>query len=76
MPPFPTLDAIITALALIYLITICANWNYDKRSTFVRWLLFIINVGLVVTTFYAGSMLLFCLWIICLIINGSSLKKD
>jgi len=76
MPPFPTLDAIITGLALFYLITICANLNYDKRSTFVRWLLFITNIGLVITTLYNGSMLLFCLWLVCLVINGSSLKKD
>lgn len=75
MIPFPTLDAVITGLALSYLITLCANWNVEKRSYSVCMILFVINAALVITTVVSKDVFLSILWIICLAINGSVLGR-
>lgn len=75
MIPFPTLDAVIAGLALSYLITLCANWNVEKRSYSVCMILFVINAALVITTVVNEDVFLSILWIICLAINGSALGR-
>ena len=73
MIPFLTLDAVIAGLAIIYIITLCANWNEEKRSYGVCVLLFIINAALVIATVVNEDVFLSVLWIISLAINGSVL---
>lgn len=75
MIPFPTLDAVIAGLALSYLITLCANWNVEKRSYSVCMILFVINAALVIATVVNEDVFLSILWIICLAINGSALGR-
>lgn len=75
MIPFPTLDAVIAGLALSYLITLCANWNVEKRSYSVCMILFVINAALVITNVVNKDVFLSILWIICLAINGSVLGR-
>lgn len=75
MIPFPTLDAVIAGLALSYLITLCANWNVEKRSYSVCMILFVINAALVITNVVNKDVFLSILWIICLAINGSALGR-
>lgn len=75
MIPFLTLDAVITGLAISYLITLCANWNVEKRSYSVCMILFVINAALVITTVVSKDVFLSILWIICLAINGSVLGR-
>lgn len=75
MIPFLTLDAVITGLAISYLITLCANWNVEKRSYSVCMILFVINAALVITTVVSKDAFLSILWIICLAINGSVLGR-
>lgn len=75
MIPFPTLDAVIAGLALSYLITLCANWNVEKRSYSVCMILFVINAALVITNVVNEDVFLSILWIICLAINGSALGR-
>ena len=50
MIQFLTLDAVIAGLAISYIITLCANWNEEKRSYGVCVLLFVINAALVIAT--------------------------
>ena len=75
MIPFLTLDAVITGLALIYLITLCANWKVEKRKYSVCVFLFVINAALVIATTVNEDVFLSVLWIICLAINGSVLGR-
>lgn len=75
MIPFLNLDAVIAGLALSYLITLCANWNTEKRSYSVCLLLFVINAALVIATAVNEDGFLCILWIICLAINGSALGR-
>ena len=75
MLPFSTLDAVITGLAISYIITLCANWNEEKRSYGVCVLLFIINAALVIATVVNEDVFLSIIWIICLAINGSVLGR-
>lgn len=75
MIPFPTLGAVIAALSLSYIITLCANWNVEKRSYSVCLLLFVINAALVIATAVNEDSFLCILWIICLAINGSVLGR-
>jgi hypothetical protein len=75
MIPFSNLDAVITGLAISYLITLCANWNVEKRSYSVCVLLFVINAALVIATVVNEDAFLSILWIICLAINGSVLGR-
>ena len=73
MIPFLTIDAVIAGLAIIYIITLCANFNEEKRSYGVCVLLFIINAALVIATIVNEDVFLSILWIICLARNGSVL---
>lgn len=75
MIPFSNLDAVITGLVISYLITLCANWNVEKRSYSVCMILFVINAALVITTVVSKDVFLSILWIICLAINGSVLGR-
>lgn len=75
MIQFLTLDAVIAGLAISYIITLCANWNEEKRSYSVCMLLFVINAALVIATIVNEDVFLSILWIICLAINGSVLGK-
>lgn len=75
MIPFSNLDAVITGLVISYLITLCANWNVEKRSYSVCMILFVINAALVITTVVSKDVFLSILWIICLAINGSALGR-
>lgn len=75
MIPFSNLDAVIVGLALSYIITLCANWNVEKRSYSVCMILFVINAALVITTVVSKDVFLSILWIICLAINGSVLGR-
>ena len=69
----PFTDLAIDVLALIYLITLCANWNEAKRSYNVCVFLFVINAALVVANVINKDAFLSFLWIICLAFNGSIL---
>lgn len=73
MLPFSTLDAVITGLAISYIIIHCASWNTEKRSYGVCVLLFIINAALVIANVVNEDVFLSIIWIICLAINGSIL---
>jgi hypothetical protein len=75
MIPFSNLDAVITGLVISYIITLCANWNVEKRSYSVCVILFIINAALVIATAVNKDSFLCILWIICLAINGSVLGR-
>lgn len=75
MEQFLTLNTIITGLALIYLITLCANWDSTKRSFRVCMLLFVINAALVIANVINKDCFLSILWIICLMLNGSELGR-
>ena len=75
MIPFLNLDAVIAALLLSYIITLCANWNVEKRSYSVCLLLFVINAALVIATAVNEDAFLSIIWIICLAINGSVLGR-
>ena len=75
MIPFPTLDAVIAGLVISYIITLCANWNVEKRSYSVCMILFVINAALVITNVVNEDVFLSILWIICLAINGSVLGR-
>lgn len=75
MIPFITLDAVIVGLAISYIITLCANWNVEKRSYSVCVLLFVINAALVIASAVKEDAFLSILWIICLAINGSVLGR-
>ena len=75
MIPFPTLDAVIAGLAISYIITLCANWNVEKRSYSVCVILFVINAALVIASAVNKDCFLSILWIICLAINGSALGR-
>lgn len=75
MIPFSNLDAVISGLALSYIITLCANWNVEKRSYSVCVILFVINAALVIATVVNEDAFLSILWIICLAINGSVLGR-
>ena len=75
MIQFLTLDAIIAGLAISYIITLCANWNVEKRSYSVCVLLFVINAALVIANVINKDCFLSILWIICLAINGSELER-
>lgn len=75
MIPFSNLDAVITGLAISYIITLCANWNVEKRSYSVCMILFVINAALVIATAVNKDSFLFILWTICLAINGSVLGR-
>jgi hypothetical protein len=75
MLPFSTLDAVITGLAISYIIIFCANWNEEKRSYRVCVLLFVINAALVIATTVNEDVFLSIIWIICLAINGSVLGR-
>ena len=70
-----TLNSVICVLALIYLITLCANWDRAKRSYSVCVFLFVINAALVVTNVVNDDAFLSILWIACLAINGSELGR-
>ena len=75
MIPFLTLDAVITGLAISYIIILCANWDSTKRSFRVCMLLFVINTALVIATVVNKDVFVSTLWIICLAINGSVLGR-
>lgn len=75
MIPFLNLDAVIVGLSLSYIITLCANWNVEKRSYSVCVILFVINAALVIATAVNEDAFLSILWIICLAINGSVLGR-
>jgi ABC-type Mn2+/Zn2+ transport system permease subunit len=75
MIPFSNLDAVITGLAISYLITLCANWNVEKRSYSVCMILFVINAALVIASAVKEDAFLCVLWILCLAINGSVLGR-
>lgn len=75
MIPFSNLDAVITGLVISYLITLCANWNVEKRSYSVCVLLFVNNAALVIATVVNEDAFLSIIWIICLAINGSVLGR-
>lgn len=75
MIPFSNLDAVITGLVISYLITLCANWNVEKRSYSVCMILFVINAALVITNVVNEDAFLSIIWIICLAINGSVLGR-
>jgi hypothetical protein len=62
-------------LQSVNIITLCANWNEEKRSYGVCVLLFIINAALVIATVVNEDVFLSILWIICLAINGSALGR-
>ena len=68
------LDTITAVLALIYLIVICANKNFELRPHSVNVALFVINAMLVVATALNQSWLVI-LWAICLWLNGDNLKR-
>lgn len=70
-----TLNSVICVLALIYLITLCANWDEAKRSYSVCVFLFVINAALVVANVVNDDAFLSILWIACLAINGSELGR-
>ena len=69
------LDSIIAGLAVVYLITLCANWDTTKRTYNVCLILFIINAALVVANVINKNCFLSILWIICLAFNGSELGR-
>ena len=69
-----TMDAIFAFLALIYLIAICVNFDSAKRSIGTQIFITIINAGLVASAFLTHSMFLLAMWVICLVINGLTLK--
>lgn len=75
MEQFLTLNSVICVLALIYLITLCANWDSAKRSYSVCVFLFVINAALVVANVVNKDAFLSILWIACLAINGSELGR-
>lgn len=75
MEQFLTLNSVICVLALIYLITLCANWDRAKRSYNVCVFLFVINAALVVANVANNDCFLSLLWIACLAINGSELGR-
>lgn len=75
MIPFLTLDAVISVRAISYIITLCANWNLEKRSYSVCLLLFVINAALVIATAVNKDGFLFIIWLICLATNGSALGR-
>ena len=68
MIQFLTLDAVIAGLAISYIITLCANWNVEKRSYSVCVLLFVINAAIVIAAVVKADVFLSVLWIICLAI--------
>lgn len=75
MEQFLTLNTVISGLALIYLITLCANWDTTKRSYSVCVFLFVINAALVIANVINKDAFLSFLWIICLAFNGSELGR-
>ena len=70
-----TLNFVICVLALIYLITLCANWDRAKRSYRICVFFFVINAALVVANVVNNDAFLSILWIACLAINGSELGR-
>jgi hypothetical protein len=70
-----TINSVICVLALVYLITLCANWDRAKRSYNVCVFLFVINAALVVVNVINDDAFLSILWIACLAINGSELGR-
>ena len=68
------LDALFSLIALIYLIVFCLNCDTDKRSYTTQVFLTILNVALVVCSYLTDSVFLFVMWIICLCINGYTLR--
>lgn len=70
-----TINSVICVLALVYLITLCANLDRAKRSYNVCVFLFVINAALVVVNVINDDAFLSILWIACLAINGSELGR-
>jgi len=68
------MDGIFAFFALIYLITICVNFDTAKRSLGTQIFITVINACLVASAFLTHSTLLLVMWVICLIINGITLK--
>lgn len=75
MIPVLNIDAVISVLAISYLITLCANWNVEERSYSVCVILFVINAALVIASAVNKDSFLFVLWLICLAFNGSVLGR-
>ena len=68
------LDAIFAFIALIYIVTICLCSNTDKRSYATQTFLTILNILLVVCSYLTDSVFLLVAWLICLCINGNTLR--
>ena len=62
-------------IALIYLITICLCFDSTKRTYATQMFLTVLNVLLVICSYLTDSTFLLVMWLICLCINGYTLRE-